>query len=143
MAHAPTVTGTAANQLVFEAPSEICALLQSVGKRRSVPQRTILFRKGDLPKGVLLVLGGKVALSAGDDCSQLTRIGGKGSLLGLPSTVGNRRYSLTAESLTDVEVCIVPAKRFQQMLASNPVLGMAIVNILSNEVSALRRFASQ
>jgi CRP-like cAMP-binding protein len=44
--------------------------------------------------------------------------------------------------LTDVEVCIVPAKRFQQMLASNPVLGMAIVNILSNEVSALRRFAS-
>jgi CRP-like cAMP-binding protein len=127
---------------VFEAPAKICALLQSAGKRMSVPQRTILFRKGDLPKGVFLVLRGKVALSAGDDRSRLTRIGSKGSLLGLPSTVGNRRYTLTAETLTDAEVCLIQPEQFREMLASNPVLGMAIVNILSNEVSALRRFGS-
>ena len=122
----------------FAAPSEICALLRMVGTPETVPPGTILFRMGNLPMGVFLVLRGRVALSAGNENSLLTRIASKGSLLGLPSTVNNKPYSLTAEALSEVTVCRIPPHKFREMLTSNPVLGMAVVNILSDEVSSLR-----
>jgi CRP-like cAMP-binding protein len=142
VAHTQTVIRKHALPRPFEAPAEIRVLLRSIGTRETIPAKTVLFRTGDPPKGVFLVLRGKVALSAGSDQSPLTRIAGQGSLLGLPSTVGKIPYSLNAEALSNVEVCLVQAEPFRKLLASNPVLGMAIVNILSNEVSALRRFMS-
>lgn len=123
----------------FAAPPEICAMLQSLGEVQTVPRLTTLFCKGDAPRGVFVVVKGRVALSAGDDTRQITRIAAEHSLLGLPSTVGNRHYSLTARTVTDTQVCVVPAAEFRKSMASNPALGLAIVNILSNEVSALRR----
>jgi len=129
----------AASRRIFEAPSDVCALLQSSGTPETIPAKTILFSAGGSPQGVFLVLRGRVVLSAGDDHSPLRRIAAKGSLLGLPSTVSDQPYSLTAEALTKLEVCRIPPQQFRRMLASDPVLGMAVVNILSNEVSALRR----
>ena len=111
-----------------------------MGEIETVPRGTMLFRKGDPLKGVFVVLQGRVALSAGDDPVRITRIAGKGSLLGLPATVRNRRYSLTAEAVTDTEVCLVPPERFREALATNPLLGLAVVAILSEEVAGLRRF---
>ncbi len=139
MSHNHAVISEARASKAFDAPADVCALLQSIGTPRTVPPKTVLFRKGDSPKGVFVVLNGKVALTAGDHSSALTRIAGRRSLLGLPSTVGNKRYSLTAQALTDVEVCLVHPKEFRSLLTSNPMIGMAIVRILSKEVSALRR----
>jgi len=126
----------------FEAPADVCALLQSIGKRLTVAAKTILFRKGEASKGVFLVIKGKVALSAGDDGSGLTRIAQRRSLLGLPATVNNKRYSLTARALDNVETFVVQPQQFRSLLQSNPVVGVAIVKILSDEVWALRRFRS-
>ena len=131
-----------ASSRAFEASPEICAMLQTVGKALTLPRRTTLFRQGDVPKGVFVILTGKVALSAGDHACRVTRIAAEHSLLGLPSTVGNRRYTLTAQTLTDVEVYVVPPEVFRKSLASNPTLGMAIVKILSDEVSALRKLSA-
>ena len=125
----------------FEAPVEVCDLLRELGTPESACRGTTLFRKGDPPAGVFLITSGRVALSAGDDPCRITRIAGVRSLLGLPSTVGDRAYTLTAEAVTDVELCHIAPDAFRNALASNPVIGMAIVRILSDEVSALRRFA--
>lgn len=122
----------------FEAPAEICSILGEKGSHESFAAKSILFRAGDPPRGVFLVLSGSVALSAGDNHSAFTRIAGKGSLLGLPSTVSNRDYSLTAKALTAVTVCHIQPGKFRRMLSSNPALGMAVVSMLSDEVSALR-----
>ena len=141
MARAKTVRTKASK--AFEAPPEICAVLQTLGEVQTVPRLTTLFCKGDAPKGVFVILKGRVALSAGDDTRQITRIAAEHSLLGLPSTVGNRHYSLTARTVTSTQVCVVPGAVFRKSMASNPALGLAIVNILSNEVSALRRIQIQ
>ena len=135
MAHTHTLAKTAA---AFEAPRNICSILRQSGTREKFAAKSTLFRSGDAPRGVFLVLRGSVALSAGDDHSSFSRIASKGSLLGLPSTVGDRAYSLTAEALTEVTVCHIQPEEFRGMLSSNPLLGMAVVNILSDEVSALR-----
>jgi CRP-like cAMP-binding protein len=135
MAHAHVLPKTAAT---FEAPKEICSILRQAGTPEKFGAKRVLFRSGDEPNGVFLVLSGSVVLSAGDGSSAFTRIAGKGSLLGLPSTVSDRAYSLTAEALTEVRVCHIQPEAFRRMLSSNPLLGMAVVNILSEEVSALR-----
>jgi CRP-like cAMP-binding protein len=122
----------------FEAPLDICSVLRPAGTPQTVAAKSVLFRAGDPPQGVFLVLRGSILLSAGNRDSSFNRIASKGSLLGLPSTVSDRPYSLTAEALTEVEVCCIPPDDFRSMLASNPILGMAVVNILSDEVSALR-----
>lgn len=131
--------GTRSN--AFEASRDVCAVLQTMGEVHSVHCGAMLFCKGDPPKGVFLVLKGRVALSAGDDPCRITRIAGKDSLLGLPSTVGNRRYSLSAEAVTETQVCHISPAQFRRSLAADPVLGFAVVRILSEEVSALRRLA--
>lgn len=122
----------------FQAPSEVCSILRPAGTVKAVPTKTNLFQAGDPPQGVFLVLHGSVLVSAGDRHSRFSRIAHEGSLLGLPSTVSDRPYSLTAETLTEVEVCCIEPEKFRGMLASNPRLGIAVVNILSDEVSALR-----
>lgn len=125
----------------FTASPELCFELQRIGKRKCVPAGTFLFHKGDKNRGVFLVLSGRFALSSGEDPTRITRIAEKGSLLGLPATVRNRAYSLTAEATGDAEVCVISAKRFREMLSTNTLLGMSVVSMLAEEVSILRRLA--
>ena len=125
----------------FKAPPEVCELLKTVGATRSVKCGKILFHKGEPPSGVYLVLGGRVALSAGDDPVRITRIAEPGSLLGLPATIREKPYSLTAEAVTDCEVCVISSSVLCKALATNPAIGMAVVTILAEEVSILRTLA--
>lgn len=125
----------------FAVSPQLCLQLERVGDRESMPAGSLLFRKGNKNRGVFLVLSGRFALSSGEDPTRITRIAEKGSLLGLPATVRNRSYSLTAEATTNAEVCVIPAELFRKMLSTNTLLGMTVVSMLAEEVSILRRLA--
>jgi len=123
----------------FECPGHLCDELIRIGEPGVAAPGTILFRQGKAAKGVFLLLDGRVAFSAGDDPVRITRIAEKGSLLGLPATVRNKPYSLTAEAVTHVRVCRVPATRFRKMLGENPQLGLFVIRMLAEEISVLRK----
>jgi CRP-like cAMP-binding protein len=125
----------------FQVSPQVSVLLQSFGKVKKVESGRVLFRKGDAPMGTFLVLSGRVALSAGDDPVRITRIAEQGSLLGLPATIRQRPYSLTAEAVTDCEVCGISSERLRKALLEYPAIGLAIVEILAEEVSVLRTLA--
>ena len=125
----------------FVVSPELCLQLERVGDRKRVPAGSLLFSKGDKNRGVFLVLSGRFALSSGDDPTRITRIAEKGSLLGLPATVRERAYSLTAEATANAEVCVISAKVFREMLSTSTSLGMTVVSMLAEEVSILRRLA--
>src|SRR5512142_1995692 len=125
----------------FAASPELCSELQHIGKRECVPAGALLFHKGDKNRGVFLILSGRFALSSGEDPTRITRIAEKGSLLGLPATVRNKAYSLTAEATADAEVCVISAKLFRELLSTNTLLGLTVVSMLAEEVSILRRLA--
>jgi CRP-like cAMP-binding protein len=125
----------------FKAPESVCADILKIGKFQNVSPGTILFHKGDAPQGIFLVMEGRVALSAGDDPVRVTRVAEKGSLLGLPSTIRNRPYTLTAEAVTRVDMCCVSAEQFREMLKTNTDLGVTVVTMLAEEISALRKLA--
>lgn len=125
----------------FAASRELCTKLQGLGTRQSVAAGTILFREGDFTRGLFLVLSGRVALSAGDDPNRVTRIAEPGSVLGLPATVRNKTYSLTAEVVADAELCQVSPQQFNELLKSDAGIGCEIVTMLAEEISMLRSLA--
>jgi len=86
-------------------------------------------------------LEGRVALSAGEDPTRIVRIAEKGSLLGLPATVSGKRYSLTAEVVAESRLALLTPARFRELLRDNPMLGPTVVQMLAEEVSAVRKLA--
>ena len=123
----------------FQAPAEICAELQRLGKPKAVESGTILFERGEENRGLFVITIGRFALFSGDDPVGVTRIAEKGCLLGLPATVRDAPYSLTAQAVTDAEVCVLSPTDLRALLATNPKVGMAVLSILADEVFEMRR----
>ena len=123
----------------FQAPPAVCEELQRIGKHQAVESGTILFERGEQNRGLFVVTSGRFALSSGDDPVRVTRIAEKGSLLGLPATVRDAPYSLTAEAVTDSDVYVISPAEFRDLLTNNPRVGMAVVSILAEEVFEMRR----
>lgn len=84
---------------------------------------------------------GRVALSAGDDPTQVTRIAESGSLLGLPATLTGRSYSLTAEAVIDTHLIVIGVDEFRRLLREKPDVCYSITKMLAEEISAFRRAA--
>src|SRR5512138_2533411 len=74
----------------FEAPANVREALLRIGEIITASPGTILFEQGKMTNGVFLLLEGRIALSSGEDPVRITRVAEKGSLLGLPATVGNK-----------------------------------------------------
>ena len=95
-------------------------------------------------RGVFLVRKWKVLLSMDSPNGKIPyRKAGPGYILGLPGTLGNLPYSLTAESLEDSEVAFVKRKDVVDLLRRRTDLCYQVVEILSWEVRDLRRAWAQ
>ncbi len=123
----------------FEAPVSVREALLQIGELLTERPGTILFQQGTQTTGVFLLMEGRVALSSGEDPVRVTRVAEKGSLLGLPATIGNKPYSLTAEAVTPVTVCHVTVAKFRKLLSTDTALGMTVVSMLAEEISVLRK----
>ena len=123
----------------FLAPPAVCSELRRIGKHRSVASGTVLFERGEQNRGLFVVINGRFALSSGDNPSDVTRIAEKNCLLGLPATVRDAPYSLTAQAVTEAEICVITPSEFRDLLKNNPKVGMAILAILADEVFEMRR----
>ena len=122
----------------FQLDDAICEQLRSLKKTGFARKGTFLFCRGDAPMGAFLLLHGKVALSTGDETAKLRRSCLPGCLLGLPATVRNRPYSLTAECLEDCEYVQVSHADLTALLESNRKFCMHVVEVLAQEVGELR-----
>ena len=124
--------------LAFQVPENVCIELTRVGKAHCVQVGEIIFRKGEPSKGVFLIVSGRVALSTEDDPIHITRIGQPGSLVGVPSTINNRPYSLTAEAVEKTSLIHIDVTEFRTLLKSNSTLCYSVVSMLSREIRSLR-----
>ncbi len=125
----------------FVAPFPVCKQLEREGAICDVEPGSFLFTRGEASKGVFVVLEGRVALSAGEDPTRIVRIAKRGSLLGLPATVSGKRYSLTAEVVAQSQLAFLSPARFKELLHGNPALVLIVVQMLAEEMSAVRNLA--
>jgi len=112
-----------------------------MGNRKSVRASSVLFRQGDEPEGVYMVIAGKVRLIIRNPETQVItfdRPAEPGSLLGLPAVFADRPYSMTAEVLEDSEVAYIGRSRFLAMMQADNLLCMRCLQLLSDEVRIAR-----
>jgi CRP-like cAMP-binding protein len=122
----------------FFVDGELRTNIASLGKQVRYKAGTVLFRQGDALKGVYLLVNGTAHLTAGEGSAALRRVCGPGSLLGLPATMRNRPYSLSAECVDDCQCVHIAPKVFTVFLASSPAFCMEILQVLAEEIVDLR-----
>jgi len=100
----------------------------------------ILFRQGDPPIGLFILLNGEATLS-------MTGAGGElimsmqataGSLLGLPGLIGNQPYSLTALARRGARVGFIARNDFNALMKSELPLLLLVLQVLASEVRSAR-----
>ena len=126
-------------QKPFQAPASLRRALAGVGLPKAAKPEAVLFRQGDPPNGLYLIEAGKVALtlSKGKTCKAFW-IAEAGSVLGLPSTVRNQPYSLTAKVIEPVRMIYVSRTKVRRLLLSDSELCFTAVQILGAEVRSVR-----
>jgi CRP-like cAMP-binding protein len=116
-------------------------------KPGSVQTRTfrageVIFREGDAPRDeAFLVHAGRVEVrkKVGDE-ERLLRTFVKGELLGeLGLFTGGSPRSATAVAAEAVTLVIIPAKRLNHLVRTNPTLAVAIIRDLSAKLLATNR----
>ncbi len=112
--------------------------LQQYAEPKTFSAGTTLFHRGDPMDGVYLLRTGTVALSLTNVQGMKRRIVGPGALLGLPSTIGLRPYSLTAEALEKVEADFISREQFMALLVQYADLCLAVLKGLAREIVEVR-----
>lgn len=88
----------------------------------SYPEGAVLFAEEDIPRGVYLVLKGRVKLSmtSADGKTVILRIANAGDVLGLHSVVSGEPCQSTAETLELSQVAFAKRESFLQFLRDYP-----------------------
>jgi CRP-like cAMP-binding protein len=125
----------------LQAPSELVQALTSAGQRRKVARGDRLFSFGDAAEGVFLILKGaaRAALPGEPGHELVCRTAGPGSLLGLPSALCATRHQFDVEALEAVEALYLETEPVNEILRQQPELCMQVMNMMCDELSALRQ----
>ena len=121
------------------APDELKQQLETIGSRIQKSRGSFLFRRGDEVSGIFLISEGTVRLGLERDPPGFpARHLGSGSVVGLPATLSDGPYSLTAEVLEDSQFVFVSRQRLLDLLRDKPQLCFHVMTILSEELSQTR-----
>ena len=108
------------------ATPELMATLYQASTKTDCTRDEVLFRQGDSPENVYLVLTGEVRLTMPvSSKSALSFHATVGSLVGLPAAFSNEPYSLTAVAKKGARLARISRQVFTAILAANPVFSLA------------------
>lgn len=120
----------------FLASEKLRAALEAVGRTEYFTARTKIFARGDPLRGVFLVCSGKVQLSITE--TRQTRNAGPRSTLGLPATVANTPYMLSARALDSAKLAFVSREQFMKAVDEQPDLRLEVVQMLGVELQLVQ-----
>ena len=113
--------------------------LHGLGEPVKFSAGAVLFREGEPVRGLFLLGKGAVRLSLGKKGKSITyRMVQPRYVLGLPATLLNRPYSLTAEAVEDSELRFVPWEKAMDYLRERPDMCMHVLEFLSHEMVWIR-----
>jgi CRP-like cAMP-binding protein len=141
----PQRTGHSPNDLTDtpRARSKLIAALTPMAIRCFFARGAVLFRQGRKPGSLFIISKGKVRLSFHASDGQHThRIAGPGHVLGLPATIANQPYSLTATTLEPCELAVIDGMRVRTLLRHRNDLTLWVLDILAEEVRRVRKQGS-
>ncbi|MEZ5054639.1 MAG: Crp/Fnr family transcriptional regulator [Chitinophagales bacterium] len=95
-----------------------------------------IFKEGSYASGVYCINAGKIKLSMlGDEGKeQIVRLAKPGDIIGYKALLSGDRYSATATTLDDCNVCFIPREIFMRILQKDAAISFEMMKILSNEL---------
>ena len=115
--------------------SEALNDFESITSWRSFRSGATLFREGQTPHSVLLLLDGAVKLSTSSHTGRrlILQIAKPGEVLGLTATFSGDTYQITAETLYPSTLALIPRFEFFHFLARHPGAYRSVARELSLE----------
>ena len=98
-----------------------------------LPRGAVLFEQNDEPTHLHLLLSGRIGLratGAGDE-QTIVEIFGPGEVFLAPAVILRLPYLASAVALTEVQIMLIPAELFHEVLARDPALMNAVIQLLS------------
>lgn len=105
-------------------------------KTVSIAKGKLIFKEGDMPKGVFFIEKGAVKLykMGFNRKEQILRFAKDGDLIGYRSLLSEEEYGASAEAMAPVQVSFIPTNMFHKLLMSNPKLSYAMLQKISCEL---------
>jgi CRP-like cAMP-binding protein len=115
------------------------ALLEESSPRVE-PAGVVLFRRDQPAFGLFLVRTGSVSLRLDGAGTKviIDRTAGPGSIVGLPATLSQSRYSLTAVTLKKCHLAFIERETLLATLRKNTELCLELLGALGEEVISMR-----
>ena len=124
-------------QNYIEFNARLIAALAPYETVRVFERGTVIFREGEEPKGIHVLLSGEIELlfSTHTDSAPLL-FAVPGQILGLSSIVSGRNHEYTATSKTTVLMGFVPSNVFFKVLHDSPARWFDVLQVLSSDISS-------
>ena len=121
-------------------PDDADALL-ALARRRKVRRNETILRAGAAGEEVVVVLDGRVKLSAygADRREVVIALRGPGELLGEMAALGGQRRTATAVAVDDVEVGFLHADELRDFLRDHPDAALVMIRMLVRRLSEATR----
>lgn len=122
-----------------ELPNEEKNDLLQQGKVLKLAKKSILYSEGEPPKGIYILLKGKVKVSQlnFDGSVQILFIFGAGEIFGHRAILGNDKQPVSATALEDCEVLFVEKEQFLNLVKSSTRFSLQIMQSISHEFTVL------
>jgi CRP-like cAMP-binding protein len=129
----------------FVADSDLLEVLGKHAEPVACHQDRVLFRQGDEPNGLYLLLKGEATLSMTSESGEplVNSRAVSSSILGLPGLIGNSPYSLTVSAVAGAHVLFISRDSFTSLMQTDPLLALKILRVLAAEVRTARHALSQ
>jgi CRP/FNR family transcriptional regulator, dissimilatory nitrate respiration regulator len=124
----------------FVAGKELTEELERHSTPVPCPHQRVLFRQGDEPTGVYILLKGRAKLTLQSASGEvvLRLDAGRGSVLGLPGVIANKPYSLTAIADRGAQVGFITCDDFKALMSKQEMFSLKVLEMLANQVHATR-----
>lgn len=103
--------------------------------------RQVIFTEGGPSAGLYLVCHGAVKLYHSDRFGRdhILEVAGPGAVVGELQQNGDQKLSVSAETVTESQLCFLPRDRLVEFLHKYPASGVRLLAALSSELAAARR----
>lgn len=120
------------DRLFCNLPPAAARQLAAITSPSSYPKEAMLFIEGQTPRGVFILCNGRVKLSTTsvDGKTLIVRIAEAGEVLGLPATVTEKPYELTAEVIEPTQANFIPRQDFLNFLREHGEVGLRVAQQL-------------
>lgn len=128
----------------YTADESLLASFRAMADETVIGPGKVLFRQGDPAKGIYVVEDGKISLTMTESGRRIKyRTVSRGYILGLPATICDQPYSLTAEVVEPAHVRFVEQSKVVEFLRTRSDLCLHVVEILGHELTDMRKAKAQ